>query len=103
MQAMIKQLDDVLAYRAELLKKSPTSVGDLTGVPWADVRQGITLAIAAIERVGGKNSPYIRQSKDIEDQRKDVDLQYTATELFGVVEALRRDVAAGYLRSIKES
>lgn len=102
MEALIKQLDSVLAYRDDLLKKSPTSFGDLTGVPWHDVRKGITLAVAAIERVGGQNSSYAKQARDIETQRKDLDRQYMAMELFGVVEALRHDVASGYLRSVQE-
>jgi hypothetical protein len=102
MDELIKQLDSVLAYRDDLLKKSPTSFGDLTGVPWHDVRKGITLAVAAIERIGGQNSPYATQAKDIETQKKDLDLQYVAMELFGVVEALRHDVASGYLRSVQE-
>lgn len=102
MDAVIQQLDSVLAYRDDLLKKSPTSFGDLTGVPWKDVRKGIALAVAAIERVGGQNSPYAKQAKDIETQRRDLDLQFMALELFGVVEALRDDVAAGHLRSVQE-
>jgi hypothetical protein len=102
MDALVKQLDSVLAYRDDLLKKSPTSFGDLTGVPWHDVRKGITLAVAAIERIGGQNSSYAKQARDIETQRKDLDLQYMAMELFGVVEALRHDVDSGYLRSVQE-
>lgn len=102
MNALIKQLDSVLAYRDNLLKKSPTSFGDLTGVPWHDVRRGIALAVAAIERVGGHTSSYEKQVTDIQTQGKDLDLQYMALELFGVVEALRDDVASGYLHPVRE-
>ncbi|NJM43360.1 MAG: hypothetical protein HC858_04165 [Brachymonas sp.] len=102
MNVLLQQLDSVLAYKEDLLKSSPCSFGDLTGVPFHDIRKGITLAIAVIERIGGQDSPYAKQVKNIEIQTQQFDLQFMAMELFGVVEALRSDVASGYLLSVKE-
>lgn len=101
--SLLKQLDDVLAFRDKLVSISAfKDPHDLTGVPWPEVRKGIAMATAAIERVGGHNSPYVRQIQEIDKTCKDLDLQYTATQLFGVVDALRTDIAAGYIRSVQE-
>jgi hypothetical protein len=101
--SLLKQLDDVLAFRDKLVSMSVyKDPHDLTGVPWPEVRKGIVLATAAIERISGPNSTYVRQIQEIDKNCKDLELQYTATQLFGVVDALRTDIAAGYIRSVQE-
>ena len=60
-------------------------------------RCSLIRALAAVDRVAGKNSAYGKQAHAIVDQRGYVG--YVARHIVGVVESLRVDVASPSLRS----
>ena len=94
----IKQLDDVIAFRNELAKRS--QYNDLSDIKDWELRRLATMARSAIERITGKTSVYSRQA----DESMSARTYFSAQVLMvvGVAESLRSDLQAGYLRTLQE-
>jgi hypothetical protein len=92
MEQFLKQLDELLAEYKEL--RNNLSVGDLNCF--------ITCSRSAIYRIAGQVSPYMIQFEDIIVKERTSNLGYVVSCLVGVVEALRKDVASGYMQSQAE-
>jgi hypothetical protein len=95
---LVSQLDEVLAEFAALLKRS--QYDDISDLPEAEVTKFVSRAEAAIQRVAGRPSPYADQSDRVFKQGGYTGLM--ARSLAGILQSLRSDVAAGYLRSQRE-
>jgi len=96
--ALIAQLDAVLGEWASLVKRS--KYDDASDLPEAEVRRVVSRAEAAIHRIAGGNSPYADQAARVLKEKA-----YTGhygRALAGVLDALRADLAAGYVRSQRE-
>ena len=93
-----KQLDSILK-EYELCKVKP-HFNDFQYASDVDQQSLVTKAIATIHRISGINSSY---SKDVDLIIKlDPYLHQHTTNIIGVVQALRDDLAKGYLRSLEE-
>ena len=95
---LIEQLDDVTAALGEL--RSRCKYDDLSGLPVNLYMQVLTMADAAVKRVAPISSAYARQMSQIVEAKQTVRLKMLSA--IGIIEALRRDVAAGYVHSIEE-
>jgi hypothetical protein len=91
-------LDDVLAEWQRLAAEcDPPEFRDLGD---GDGTRFVTRALAAVDRIAGRNSAYAKQAHAIVDQKGYVG--YVARHIVGVVESLRTDVAAGFLDAFSE-
>lgn len=94
----VSQLDEILAEFEALLKRS--KYDDVSDLPEAEVGRFVSWAEAVIHRVAGRPSAYVDQSDRVFKQGGYTG--YLARSLAGIVQSLRSDVAAGYLRSQRE-
>jgi hypothetical protein len=93
-----KQLSDILEMYDRLISASANS--DLSDLPQHDRQSLVTRAIAAIQRIAGSDSSYALELARILRQHPHL---YTHIHLVvGVVQALREDVAEGYIQSVIE-
>ncbi len=95
---LVAQLDDILGEFATLLKRS--KYDDISDLPEAEVTRFVSRAEAAINRVAGRPSPYADQSDRV--FKAGGYTGYMARALAGILQSLRSDVAAGYIRSQRE-
>lgn len=95
---LVSQLEQVLAEFDALLKRSKHD--DISDLPEAEVTRFVSRAEAAIQRVAGRPSPYVDQSDRVFKQGGYTG--YMARSFAGILQGLRSDVAAGYLRSQRE-
>lgn len=95
---LIAQLDDVLGEFAALLKRS--KYDDASDLPEAEVGRFVSRAEAAIHRVAGRPSPYADQSERVFKTGGYAGL--LGRSLAGILQSLRTDLAAGYVRSHRE-
>jgi len=93
MEQFLKQLDELLAEYKEFKK-------NFKDVDSSVVYSFITRSRSAVNRIAGQESVYMAQFKDIIAKKWNMDSK--ANYLAGVVEALRKDVASGYLQSHTE-
>ena len=100
-QTAVAQLERVLALYEEL--RSRAEHDDLSGgVPESEHHKVISHARAAIERVSGLGSPYLRQAESILVDIRSGWIGDKVIAVVGVVESLLADVQAGYLDSLAE-
>jgi len=97
-QQFISQLKSVIEEYLALRKISKHN--DLSDLPVSQTQKFITLARATIERVGGTNSAYNKQTEDILNEGGFEG--YIASRLIGVVEALYLEAKRGYLQTFSE-
>lgn len=94
----LKQLENVLnAYEHAINQTERKKIGHIGSTA---AYRLITLARAAIERIGGVNSAYQKQAEAIL-RSQEADFLW-ARDLKGVVESLKMDLEAGYIESISE-
>lgn len=95
---LIEQLDAVTAALGELQLQSKHD--DLSGLPVNLYMQVLTMADAAVKRLAPISSAYARQMSQIVEAKGYERLKMLSA--IGVIEALRRDIAAGYVHSVEE-
>lgn len=95
---IIQQLSDVVSIRDQLLKRSKHS--DCSDLPDSDLRLLAARARAAIDRIAGRSSTYGRDA----DESMSMNTYFSAQvlTLVGVVEALKADIEAGYVDTLRE-
>lgn len=97
-EKFLAQLNVVLSIYRELEEKSEG--GTLRDISTFDLNRLITLSRAAIERVGGFNSPYQKQADDILAAKSPEFLK--ARRIVAVIESLRMDLDSGYIQTMGE-
>jgi len=101
--ALLKQFDHIEQMWGDLASKAGKGEKG-TFVPAKDGAQFVAACLACVERFVDKNSAYMRQAEAAIEHRK----LYGPTDymrahsIYGIVEALKADVAAGYLTKLKE-
>lgn len=97
-EQLVEQIDDVLNEFAGLLGRS--KYDDVSDQPEADVGRFVSRAEAAIHRVAGRPSAYADQCERVVKAGG-----YTgrlARSLAAILQSLRADLVAGYVRSQRE-
>jgi hypothetical protein len=94
---LISHLDKILAEFYSLQERGGEDYSDLHTF---DIQGFLTMAQAAIEQIGGSNSVYARDVKEIMDEG--YGCAYEVASIAGVVKALRAGLEAGYLQGITE-
>ena len=95
---LLAELDDLLGEFAALRKRSQHD--DISDLPEAEVMRFVSRAEAAIIRVAGRPSVYAEQSARV--FKEGGYTGYIARALAGILQSLRSDAAAGYLKSQRE-
>lgn len=97
-EQLLQQLDGLLAEFKGL--RTSGKYSDMSDHP-DEIRQSlVTRAVAAVHRIAGSTSTY---AADIEQIRgKDPHLHRHAAHVLGVAQALRQDLAAGFLMTYRE-
>jgi hypothetical protein len=98
-ESLIAQLKKILDLYLDL--SSRFSVSDLHKAPDTEIHTLVTLARAAVLRIAGPTSEYAQQLERIM-HNKHAAAHHTVGPIMGVIEALRLDLEAGYLRSLSE-
>ena len=96
----LRQIDDVLRYQETMRERSKYE--DLSGLPEWEYQRIITMALAAIERVAGRDSVYAQQATQAskpDDPRRYYGCYKTVISL---LESLREALAADYLVTAAE-
>ena len=93
-----QQLDAILQEFESFRTQSNKT--DLSDLPKADRQALVTKSIAAINRIAGANSPYMKEADRVLSALKE--LHTHTTSIVGVVKALRDDLRAGYIQSLIE-
>jgi hypothetical protein len=96
----ISQLEAVVARYRELRGRSKWD--DLSDLPASEYTGCIAAARAAIERVSGRGSAYVRHAESVLEQHGGSSYCGHAGNLSGIADSLRRDVEGGYLRNLQE-
>ena len=97
--------DELISHLDKIIKEfyslqEHTKHEDYSDLDVFDIQGFLTMAQAAIEQIGGSNSVYARDAKEIMDENYDYD--YEVASIAGVVKALRAGLEAGYLQGITE-
>ncbi len=99
MEQFLKQLDELLAEYDDLRGRS--KYDDLSGgVPAGEIISFNTRSQSAINRIAGQGSVFMTECEELAKDRGNPG--YIASRLVGVVDALRNDVASGYLQTQAE-
>ena len=98
-EALVSQLDDIIKTYQQLRGRS--KYDDLSDLKGPETHKLLTRARAAVERVSGRKSVYTRQV-DAAIEKYGSSNPYNIPILGGIVEALKDDLLAGYLRTIQE-
>jgi hypothetical protein len=96
--AVIKQINQLLAEYAQLSGGAPDAGTLLSGRPDAEVKALRMRLAAAVERLAPPKSAYVAEAKGLSGT---VDA-YAADALSGILLALRADFQDGYMRTIEE-
>lgn len=97
-QQFLKQFDKVLELYKDICSRS--KYGDHSNIPDTELKKIITMSSSAIERASGRTSQYTRQLEAILSRGGIYGKQLRS--IIGIIEALRNDIAAGWLQSIEE-
>lgn len=97
-QAIIKQIDDVLA-KSNLV--SPHRYEDFSDLPVEKRSEAINLVFSAIRRLAPTGSAYVKNAGQYEELLRG-NLGVALSPLRGILKALRADYEAGYLQSLVE-
>ena len=95
----LEQLDNLERHYDALRRRSAHS--DLSDLDRGEYMGFIAAARAAVERVAGRDSAYVRQAEAMMDKYGAAH-PVNAANLQGIAKALRSDVANGYLQNLKE-
>lgn len=94
----IKQLDTLISLHTTMRQRSRHN--DLSDLPKEDRQSLVTRSIAAIHRITGSNSTF---SLEIERIIKEApNLHLHTSSIIGIVQALKEDLAAGYIQNLAE-
>jgi len=96
----LKQIDAVLGYQEVMRENS--EYDDLSGMPKWEYQRIITMALAAIERIAGRDSVYAQEAQRAskpDDPRRYYECFKTVVSM---LESLREDLAADYLDTAAE-
>jgi len=94
----LKQLDTLVELHKALRQQSQHN--DLSDLPKQDRQSLVTRAISAIQRITGSNSTY---SQEIERILTTIPhLHLHTSPIIGIAQALRDDLAAGYIQNLTE-
>ena len=96
---LLEQLDNLIGLYNSLRGRS--QYDDLSDLKDAEPNKFLTMARAAIERVGGKGSVYVRQAEASLDKFGHQN-PYNIPILGGIIEALKSDLESGYVISVQE-
>jgi hypothetical protein len=97
---LVEQLDQITKLYENLAQRTPHR--DLSGVPESEHHKLVAMSRAAIRRIAGPSSEYMRHVEMVlEDDRKGW-IGSKLTAIVGVVQSLRGDLVAGYLRTLGE-
>lgn len=98
-EVLAKQLDELVA---EVLDFRTNSSHDDCSDVMSETKavEIATRAYAAIERIGGRNSPYHVRAEEIRTENSYEQLK--VLRLIGVMQSLSADLKAGYLKSLEE-
>lgn len=97
-ESFIAQLDELIQEFKELQSKS--KYDDVSDLSDGEVIRFVTRTRAAIHRVAGTPSVYVKQCEEI--IKRGGYPGHLARQLVGVLDSLRADTSKGYLRSHKE-
>ena len=98
---LLRQVDETLAYQKTMREKG--KYDDLSGLPHWEYERFITMALAAIERVTGTDSVYMRQAADASKPKGARPDHFSSFKtVLGILESLRVALAADYLDSASE-
>ncbi len=95
---LVQQLEGVVADYEALAAKSEHS--DLSDLPEQHRQALVTRAIAAVKRISGDDSVYVKEVNRL--LKRLPDLHAHMSSIIGVVRALLGDVKAGHLQSLVE-
>lgn len=98
-ETVAAQVDPLIA-RVQAGTVPRESVGEIFRGSDAEIRGLFTRMLAVIERLTPAGSTYRQQAEDVRNLK--VHMSVSILSLVGVLEAIRDDYAAGYLRSIEE-
>ena len=96
---LLAQIDNVIGIYESL--RAQSQYDDLSDLKDEEPNKVLTMSRSAIERIGGKGSVYVRQAEAALNKNGH-DNAYNIPILAGILEALRADLEAGYLSSVKE-
>ncbi len=102
--AIIKHLDSLITEASKFLnywQQGEYGNAFYSNVPKSELANFLTRVVAAIERLAPPNSVYIRNLKTTLPTFDPIDVERIEPYV-GILEALREDYAAGYLRSVTE-
>src|SRR5882757_5097111 len=99
-EEFLKQLRGVLSLYEDLRHRAQHD--DLSGPPDSEHFKIVSLACAAISRIAGSSSEYMKQVEAILGNKSYGWVGPRLIAISGVVESLKIDVEAGYLRSLSE-
>lgn len=97
---LVGQLDQIVELYQRLVHKAPYK--DLSGVPESEHHKLVTMSRAAVRRIAGPSSEYMRHIERILAEERKGWIGATLTAIVGVVESLRADLSAGHLRTLGE-
>tara|TARA_R110000823_G_scaffold28418_81_gene82887 strand:+ start:5105 stop:5755 length:651 start_codon:yes stop_codon:yes gene_type:complete len=98
MDDFIKQLDELLLKHAEMSTRAQHN--DLSDLSKVERQSLVARSVAAVHRVTGSNSTYSVQIQKI--QKKWPHLHLHTSSIIGIVQAVRDDLAAGYINTLVE-
>lgn len=98
MDNLIEQLDSLLQKYSELLQKSKHN--DLSDLSKVERQSIVTRGIAAICRISGNDSVYVREINRILNGTPELHLH--TSRVIGIVQALKEDLSAGYVKTLIE-
>lgn len=98
MDEFIKQLDELLSKHAEMSARSQHN--DLSDLSKVERQSLVARSVAAVHRVTGANSTYSVQIQKI--QKKWPHIHLHTSSIIGIVQAVRDDLAAGYINTLVE-
>ena len=96
---LIDQIESILN---DYEKQEVPSSGGLSGKGERVVQSFITRCFSAIERVGGKTSPYYIRAKEMMETSSRYIESIKLSRLIGILEGLLNDLRGGYLSSYTE-
>jgi len=97
---LISQLDEILSLYTDLAKRATND--DLSGLPEHEHYKLVVMSRAAIRRIAGLSSEYMKQLDEIADREKHRFIGARLTAIIGVVRSLRADLSGGHLQTLAE-
>lgn len=96
----LKQLDDLIAKYNDMRKRS--KYDDLSDLQDSELLSFITAGLAALNRISGPSSIYVTEVKRNIEEMHWSNVSQKVPFVIGALNALREDIASGYLTSLQE-